>query len=81
MNILKAVDLQKIYGQVQITNSDDGITRFTLKEYNTIAEAEVFRQEMTQRGITDAWITAVYEGKRVTLEELIAKRFYINKNS
>ncbi|MEQ1734371.1 MAG: hypothetical protein ABL940_11910 [Bacteroidia bacterium] len=73
--------VQKIYGQAQITNSDDGITRFTLKEYNTIAEAEVFRQEMIQRGITDAWITAVYEGKRVTLEELIAKRFYINKNS
>ncbi len=77
----KYTNVQQVYGNADVLNSDDGITRFTLKEYSTIAEAEVFRQEMIQRGITDAWITAMYQGKRVTLEQLIAKRFYTNKNS
>jgi hypothetical protein len=64
------------FGAAEIINYPDGITRFTLREFKTIQEAEVFRQECIRRGITDAWITAVYNGQRKTLEELIDANFY-----
>lgn len=64
------------YGQAEIKSYPDGITRFTLKEFKTIKEAEVFRQECIRLGIQDAWITAVYKGERKTLEELIKANFY-----
>jgi hypothetical protein len=66
----------KEYGPAEIKEYQDGITRFTLKEFKTIREAEVFRQQCIKRGISDAWITAVYKGERKTLEELIANDFY-----
>lgn len=66
----------KEYGDAEIIDYPDGITRFTLKEFKTIHEAEVFRQKCIAKGIKDAWITAVYKGERKTLEELIANNFY-----
>ncbi|CAN5413936.1 hypothetical protein BH09BAC5_BH09BAC5_25830 [soil metagenome] len=60
----------------RIKDYPDGITRFTMKEFKTIREAEVFRQQCIKLGITDAWITATYKGERKTLEELIANNFY-----
>lgn len=60
----------------KITAYPDGITRFTMREFKTIREAEAFRQECIRRGITDAWITATYKGERKTLEELIQNNFY-----
>jgi hypothetical protein len=47
-----------------------------MKEFKTIGEAEAFRQQCIRRGITDAWITATYNGERKTLEELIQNNFY-----
>jgi hypothetical protein len=64
------------FGPAEIKGYPDGITRFTLKEFKTIREAEAFRQVCIRKGITDAWITAVYKGERKTLEELIANNFY-----
>jgi len=64
------------FGPAQIKESPDGITRFTLKEFKTILEAEEFRQVCIKRGIRDAWITAVYNGERKTLEDLIENNFY-----
>lgn len=66
----------KEYGPAKILPYPDGITRFTLHEFKTIREAEVFRQQCIKKGITDAWITATYKGERKTLEELIANDFY-----
>jgi hypothetical protein len=66
----------KEYGPAEIKEYQDGITRFTLKEFKTIREAEVFRQQCIKKGVSDAWITAVYKGERKTLEELIANDFY-----
>ncbi|MEO5642867.1 MAG: hypothetical protein ABIQ40_08790 [Bacteroidia bacterium] len=66
----------KEYGAAEIIAYPDGITRFTLKEFKTIRDAEVFRQQCIKKGIKDAWITAVYKGERRTLEELIANDFY-----
>ncbi len=64
------------FGAAEIKAYPDGITRFTLKEFKTIREAEAFRQVCIKKGIKDAWITAVYKGERKTLEELIANNFY-----
>jgi hypothetical protein len=54
----------------------DGITRFTMREFSTIKDAEVFRQECIRLGTKDAWITAMYQGKRMLLQELIANNFF-----
>ncbi|HET6991024.1 MAG TPA: hypothetical protein VFJ43_06855, partial [Bacteroidia bacterium] len=68
--------VQAAYGKAKVTPYPDGITRFTLREFKTIREAEAFRQQCIQKGISDAWITATYKGERKTLEELIAANFY-----
>lgn len=67
---------EKEFGLAKVTPYPDGITRFTMKEFKTIKQAEVFRQVCIKRGVTDAWITATYKGERKTLEELIANNFY-----
>jgi hypothetical protein len=72
----KYPQVQAAYGDATVKNYQDGITRFTLKEFKTIREAEVFRQKCIAKGIPDAWITATYKGERKTLEELIANDFY-----
>jgi tetratricopeptide (TPR) repeat protein len=59
-----------------VTAGADGITRFTLREFKSLKLAEVFRQRCIQKGTKDAWITAVYKGKRMLLQELIANNFY-----
>ena len=56
----------------------DGITRFTLREFKTLKEAEAFRQTVIKKGTKDAWITGMYKGKRMLLQELIAVNFYNN---
>lgn len=66
----------KQYGEPKIIDYPDGITRFTQGNYNTIAEAEVLRQQIIKSGQKDAWITPFYNGKRMLLEELIKVNFY-----
>ena len=67
------------FAPAEIKTYPDGITRFTMKEFKTLAEAEVFRQQVIKRGIKDALITAVYNGKRILLSELILVNFYNRK--
>jgi hypothetical protein len=57
----------------------DGITRFTMRDFTTIKDAEAFRQEAIRLGTKDAWITAIYQGKRILLQELIANNFFNRK--
>ncbi|HTL83153.1 MAG TPA: hypothetical protein VL651_15675 [Bacteroidia bacterium] len=64
------------FGPAVIKEYPDSVTRFTMKKFTTIKEAEKFRQQCIARGITDAWITAIYDGQRKTLEELIDSDFY-----
>lgn len=62
-----------------VTPYPDGITRFTMREFTTIKDAEAFRQECIRLGTKDAWITAWYNGNRMLLQELIANNFYNKK--
>ncbi|HLP12389.1 MAG TPA: hypothetical protein VK177_10695 [Flavobacteriales bacterium] len=48
----------------------DGITRFTIKEFNTLKEAYAYRDEMVKLGVSDAFVTAIYKGKRFLLSDL-----------
>lgn len=68
-------DHLKQYGNPEVVNYPDGITRFTQMEFKTIKEAEVQRQKAISKGQKDAWIVGFVDGKRYTLEELIALDF------
>jgi len=63
------------FGQPEIADYPDGITRFTQLQFKTIKEAEVQRQKAIIKGQFDAWIVAFYNGKRYTLEEFIMVDF------
>ncbi|MFL5753026.1 MAG: hypothetical protein ACJ76F_06440 [Bacteroidia bacterium] len=69
----------KAFGQSERILGADGITRFTMGKCDNVSEAETLRQKIIGSGQKDAWITAVVDGKRYTLEELIMVDFY-NKN-
>ena len=62
-----------------VTPYPDGITRFTMREFTTLKDAEAFRQECIRLGTTDAWITASFNGNRMLLQELIANNFFNRK--
>jgi hypothetical protein len=62
-----------------VTPYPDGITRFTMREFTTIKDAEIFRQECIRLGTKDAWITAMYNGNRMLLQDLIANNFFNKK--
>lgn len=59
------------FGQAEVTDHPDGITRFTQQQFPTVKQAEVLRQKAIAKGQKDAWIVAFVNGKRYTLEELI----------
>lgn len=49
---------------------NDGITRFTIKTFGTLREAYAYRDEMVKLGVSDAFVTGLYKGKRYLLVEL-----------
>lgn len=55
---------------------DDGITRFTMGKFATLAEAEAYRQRIIAAGQTDAFVTAERNGKRYLLKELVELNFF-----
>ncbi|HVA99552.1 MAG TPA: tetratricopeptide repeat protein [Bacteroidia bacterium] len=57
-------------------NYPDGITRFTMRTFKTLRQAELFRQQVIKLRTNDAWITAIYKGQRMLLQDLIAHNFY-----
>lgn len=48
----------------------DGITRFTMGSFKTLNEAIEFKNKVQKAGQKDAFVTAIYQGKRVYLEDL-----------
>ncbi|MGE0569207.1 MAG: serine hydrolase [Bacteroidia bacterium] len=53
---------------------DDNVTRFTMGNYEIYSEAKNLMDKIKERGIKDAFIIAVFEGKRYYLNELIEKQ-------
>ena len=64
-------------GKVDDKKLEDNITRFTIGSFSSLKEAEKFRQKVLKRGVDDAFITALYNGKRVLVTELIANNFFV----
>ena len=65
----------KSLGNLESDSYPDGITRFTLKEFTTLKQAEAYRQKAIGKGQKDAWVVAFVDGKRYTLEDLIMVDF------
>lgn len=58
-------------GNVEKLLLDDGITRFTIGgTFKTLNEAIIHKNKTRDAGQKDAFVTAIYQGKRVYLEEL-----------
>ena len=64
------------FAKAEIKPYPDGISRFTMKEFKTLKEAEEFRQKVIAKGTKDAWITAFVRGDRKLLQDIIAVNFY-----
>lgn len=71
----------KDIAEADVKKYEDGITRFTLLEFNTLDDAEKIRQQCIAKGTKDAWVVAFYKGKRTMLEDLIKMNFFRPKNS
>lgn len=69
------------FGKAKIQDYPDGITRFTMKEFKTLAEAEKFRQQVIKKGTKDAWVTGWYNNERKLLQDLIKENFYQKRPS
>lgn len=62
-------------GQVEKQKLDDNITRFTIGTQQTFREARAFCDKVIGAGISDAFVTAEYKGKRYLIAELVAMDF------
>ena len=69
----KSFDYSKLkgLGKSEKIKLEDGLTRITVGKFNTLNEALEFKKKVRDAGISDAFITAIYKGKRVYLTELV----------
>ena len=64
-------DYLKGLGNVEKLLLDDGITRFTIGgSFKTLNDAIAHKNKVKEAGQKDAFVTAIYQGKRVYLEDL-----------
>jgi len=54
-------------GNIEKSESDDGLVRFYITGYPTLKHAEIIRQEVISRGIEDAYVAIFYNQKRIGL--------------
>lgn len=66
-------------GKVNKQKLDDGVTRFTMGKKNTLNKAYAFKNQVVDAGVNDAFVTAVYKGKRYLLKDLAENHFFNSK--
>ncbi|HXC04864.1 MAG TPA: hypothetical protein VNZ86_08940 [Bacteroidia bacterium] len=66
-------------GKVQKNKGDDGITRFTIGKVSTLNEVYALKKKVLEAGIKDAFVTAVYQKKRMLLKDLLLNHVYDTK--
>lgn len=67
-------------GEVQNLLLNDGITRITIGgKFNTIGEAFIHCEKVIGAGQTDAFVTVIYKGDRIFLEDLEKMGIYVKK--
>ncbi|HEY6162371.1 MAG TPA: hypothetical protein VI112_14155 [Bacteroidia bacterium] len=64
------------FGKVTKQKLDDGIVRFVIGKHKTLNQAHDARNKIVDAGITDAFITAIYKGKRYLMKDLAANHFF-----
>ena len=58
-----------IYGKVDIKSYPDGVTRFNMGEFEKLEDARALQAKIIKAGQEDAWVTGLYNGKRIILME------------
>lgn len=65
------------YGKIQKLPTQDGLTRITIGgSFKTLKKAFEFNKKIIGAGQSDAFVIALFNGKRLTLEELESKGIY-----
>ncbi|MEQ8324207.1 MAG: hypothetical protein RIC15_04505 [Vicingaceae bacterium] len=64
------------FGEADVQDYPDGITRFTMGTFNTLKNADDHRQDIIKAGQKDAWVIPFYDGRRIFMEDLISVNFY-----
>jgi hypothetical protein len=59
------------YGKIQRNKYEDGITRFTLGSYSKFNDALKYLNTIQTEAVKDAFIIAIYQGKKYYLPELV----------
>ncbi len=59
-------------GAVEKLN-ENGLTKFRVGDYGTIAKAEKLRRSVKDQGIRDAFVTPLFNGKKISLRDAIKK--------
>jgi hypothetical protein len=59
------------YGKVEKTILEDKITRFTIGELTTLNDIYAMKDKIVTAGIKDAFVTAIYKGKRVYMNQIV----------
>ena len=63
------------FGEAEENLYGDNVFRFTLGVFDTMNDAEAYRQQVLGT-FDDAWITGFFYGERVVLEDLVMRNFY-----
>ncbi|RMG80900.1 MAG: hypothetical protein D6707_05660 [Bacteroidetes bacterium] len=58
-------------GKIDKRTLNDGITRFTIGNFSNLEQAQKLKQQVIERGITDAFITVYVNGERKLLNEVL----------
>jgi hypothetical protein len=69
-------DFLRPIGNIDTRVLDDKITRFTMGSFETLNEAEAYRQKIVAAGQTDAFVTAEMQGRRYTIRDLVLRHFF-----
>lgn len=74
-------DHLKGLGKVETVKLNDGLTRFTIGgDFKTLNEAFEHNLKVIRAGQKDAFVLAIYKGKRVYLSDLKKMNIYVSKN-
>jgi hypothetical protein len=58
-------------GKIDKRTLNDGITRFTIGSFSNLEQAQQLKEQVIERGITDAFITVYVNGERKLLNEVL----------
>jgi hypothetical protein len=66
------------YGRVEKMKAGDGLTRLMMGSFKTLRKAFAYNKKIVKAGQSDAFVTAVLNGNRVTFEELVKQGVFVS---